>query len=335
MIRDLINKVANRLSTSSIALMPPSDEWIVVNRNANRRKVAKRKHGNASVRRDAGNGDHDDDDEPEKDPQEIRAQVTTCSQNMRKSQFYENLVRLWALFLSAADDKEEEASSSAVIVDEIVCYGIGNFARRYPNYSGPLWQLALALELQAIILHDHADQRICSMVYYDPLVTVVERQVLQEAYNMEVLMQNEKGKRSCHQQSTSITSLFFMPHCPRGLYENVLWANWGQLQQNPRALCIVGNSLATYVDRDDNKDSEGGSCLELIRPFLREQLIAFSKKDVRDMPGHFEAAFNDTYLTWFDSSPVSTGKDGSSVASGSGWPQRPELPSQEGQEEVV
>ena len=116
---------------------------------------------------------------------------------------------------------------------------------------------------------------------------------------------------------TRTTTLFFMPHCPKGLYENVLWANWDRLDK----ICIVGNSLVTYVERA-TASSQSASCLELVQPLVKEQLIDYSKKDIKAMPGHFEAAFNDTYWTCFSGSKED-------------WPKRPEEPSQDGQNEVL
>ena len=155
------------------------------------------------------------------------------------------------------------------------------------------------------------------MVYYDPLITAVERQLLQEHHQIQVLSANERGMRK---SDSNKKTLFFMPHCPKGLYENVLFANWGNLEE----IGIIGNSLITYVERQQqSKSNTTKSCLELVLPFLQEHLIGYSKKDVRDMPGQFEAAFNDTYLTWLDSS------------SSKEWPERPIEPSSDGQNEVL
>lgn len=331
-----------------------TDEWTVANR-VTKRNVAKRRYGNPSDKSSI----LPTSDEDEADPPEVRTRIAACSQHLLRCHFYENAVRAWQAYTGQFRDDEFEASALAttaeITVNEIVCYGIGNFANnKSSHWHGPLWQLVLALELPCMVAGKHPNNPPCPVVYYDPLVTDTERKILQHSFRINVLTTNEKGKRSLGQQSDEsitetpcTTTLFFMPHCPKGLYENVLWANWNQLQQNPCAICIIGNSLATYVELGTtptcSKNRSPPSCLELVQPFLREQLISYSKKDIRDMPGHFEAAFNDTYLTWFvmDSNNHKADTAHGVLSDNEGgtirrlvWPERPHQPSEDGQKEV-
>lgn len=46
-------------------------------------------------------------------------------------------------------------------------------------------------------------------------------------------------------------ALFFMPHCPYGLYSSLLWRNWHMLDR----LIILGNSFESYALRRISKDS--------------------------------------------------------------------------------
>jgi SRR1 len=335
-----------------------TDEWTVVNRGT-QRKVAKRRYGNSSDT--SSIFPTIDEDKDKANPSEVRMRIAACSEQLLHSQFYSNAVRAWEAHTVQFRDDEHEAPALATtaksMMNEIVCYGIGNFANnnKSSHWHGSLWQLALALELPSMVNMKHPDNPPCPMVYYDPLVTDTERKILQHSFDIQVLTTNERGKRSSGPQSdknstetTCITTLFFMPHCPKGLYENVLWANWNQLQQNPSAICIIGNSLATYVEMATTSvvsyECSPPSCLELVQPFLREQLISYSKKDVRDMPGNFEAAFNDTYLTWFvmennnqDTNTASGGHtdDEKGTISRLVWPERPHQPSDDGQKEVL
>ena len=320
-----------------------ADEWTVVNRTTSgKRKVAKRRYGTSHNKNDTTTAQQQENEDAITlvEPSIVVSQVTSCCRHLKASQFYHNFTGIWdtAMLLSTTDDDDEDENDSAskLQVNEIVCYGIGNFAfhssSSHTNYTGPLWQLALALELQKIVLQQNQSSSI-KTVYFDPLVTEVERRVLEEHYGMTVLTKNERGVRSSGKESADTTSntttVFFMPHCPKGLYENVLWANWHLLPTNPRAICMIGNSLVTYVERDTTSfASENKSCLELIQPFVRERLVPCTKKDVRDMPGYFEAAFNDTYVTTFDGFQ----QQGDAIGI---WPERPLQPSDNGQNEVL
>ncbi|KAK3753267.1 hypothetical protein QZH41_015210, partial [Actinostola sp. cb2023] len=44
-------------------------------------------------------------------------------------------------------------------------------------------------------------------------------------------------------RSVSQPTLFYMPHCSKLLYNNVLWANWGPSLKN---VVIFGNGFSSY-----------------------------------------------------------------------------------------
>lgn len=157
-------------------------------------------------------------------------------------------------------------------IQHIVCYGVGNFSRTSAHFfSASLWQLAIVLNLRAILD--------APLLYYDPCTTKLETELL-ESINVTVLSINENGKR------TSANTLFFMPHCPSGLYESVLWSNWGHLE----TILILGNSLKSYSEALQFD----GPCIQAVQGrWLQEDLLRWS--DV-NAPGDLEGAFNDTYL---------------------------------------
>lgn len=350
-----------------------ADDWTVVPKG--QRNAAKRRHGNHKQKTPPQN--NNDPEEPRIDPEVVAAQLASCCQHLTRSQFFQHFqsILFWDSDGKDSDDDDDDKSHTKGNV-EIVCYGVGNFAQpshRHNNnnnnttavnmnFSGPLWQLALALELQKNVLQQQQQQQsidtTIKTVYYDPLVTEIETTVLQDHYGIAVLSENERGIRSSSGDTVNInrkdaeanndddstnntTTIFFMPHCPKGLYENVLWANWNVLRQKPGAICIVGNSLVTYVERDTTASNNGNnttdkSCLQLIQPFVQERLVSYTKRDVRDRPGYFEAAFNDTYVTTFVAKPQQKLQDGGDDNDDvNTWPARPLQPSENGQNEVL
>lgn len=52
-----------------------------------------------------------------------------------------------------------------------------------------------------------------------------------------MLAEDDAGKRRVEERDDK--ALFFMPHCPRRLYSNLLWANWAP-DALPR-LVVAGN----------------------------------------------------------------------------------------------
>ncbi|KAJ8414079.1 hypothetical protein AAFF_G00066770 [Aldrovandia affinis] len=79
----------------------------------------------------------------------------------------------------------------------------------------------------------------CSV--FDPIFTPGDREVLQ-ALGFTVLTKNEEGKRA-----VSRPTLFYLIHCGKALYNNLLWRNW-----SPQALArltIVGNSFRSIQER--------------------------------------------------------------------------------------
>lgn len=163
---------------------------------------------------------------------------------------------------------------------QMVCYGIGNFAR--PR-SGPLWQLACALSLWDMI--HSVTYREAGLFYFDPCTSPMEISILQDL-GIQLIEANERGKRNIH----SIPTLFFMPHCPMLLYFNVLLENW----ENMDKLQIFGNSIGRYAHGIRVKIPQG---ISLLLPLLKEESIVCSKNDVCDMEGEFDHAFNDCYIS--------------------------------------
>ncbi|KAM4746632.1 SRR1-like protein [Anableps anableps] len=127
-------------------------------------------------------------------------------------------------------DKDTEGTVRQQL--ECVCYGLGSFSScvsaRYQ-----LAMLLLLLDAGQIPLKD------CSL--YDPAFSSAEREVLREL-GLTVLADNEEGKRLAMKPT-----LFYLMHCGKALYNNLLWKNW-----SPRCLSlltIIGNCFSGIRER--------------------------------------------------------------------------------------
>ncbi|CAK4087066.1 unnamed protein product [Aphanomyces euteiches] len=111
-----------------------------------------------------------------------------------------------------------------------------------------------------------------------------------KAMGFEVLGTNEQGQRKAE-----LRTLFFMPHCGKKLYQNVLLSNWGvQLEQ----ILILGNSFAAYDDRVVAAADRRASIFSALVPYLREISVGKISKSW-DEYVQYDAAFNDLSLHVF------------------------------------
>ena len=96
------------------------------------------------------------------------------------------------------------------------------------------------------------------MMIYDPVLGVEERTALEElgcVYidNNEVWlilthshMHYVVRTQRCQRQ-VQVHTLFYMPHCGRAMYNNLLWANWSP--QHLSKVAVIGNSFHSYLER--------------------------------------------------------------------------------------
>ncbi len=118
---------------------------------------------------------------------------------------------------------------------DVVCYGIGQIS----VFRNAEYQLALIILVIRRNIFGYFSS--CKFHFYDPIMNAIEIAAMEHFSGIQIL-QNEEGKRR-----VSAPTLFYMPHCGKALYNNLLWANWKL--ENLRNLIIVGNSFSGYVDK--------------------------------------------------------------------------------------
>eukprot|EP00742_Colponemidia_sp_Colp-10_P004615 GILJ01004925.1.p1 GENE.GILJ01004925.1~~GILJ01004925.1.p1 ORF type:complete len:308 (+),score=31.37 GILJ01004925.1:51-926(+) len=193
--------------------------------------------------------------------------------------------RKMAAILSRAFETESILGSPI----DVVCYGLGS----YENSTNAQYQLACAL-----LLHKEVCQS-GSLMVFDPMLTEADIQVSQDL-GCTIIESNEEGKRCVHRPT-----LFFMPHCSKGLYHNTLYANWST--DSLHNVYIVGNSFSSYSDRGwqlrASYDIRHGvkhhfevTCIEKVLELVSEESIenCFTP----------ETVFNDLSLHHFPSAKV-------------------------------
>jgi SRR1 len=175
-------------------------------------------------------------------------------------------------------------------VEKIVAYGIGNFSKTKPLYSSAsLWQLSLALCLRKLLNRNECSAAFID--FYDPCTTTAEETFLRDCCKVNVLRTNDQGDHS----TRNIETLFFMPHCPSQLYENVVWSNFFNLPK----IIFVGNSLRSLAEL---RKEYGFLCLQKLLPCLHETPLVKSTADYEEACtfGNFVGAWNDTYISYYN-----------------------------------
>ncbi|KAI8976259.1 hypothetical protein BDB01DRAFT_804046 [Pilobolus umbonatus] len=171
---------------------------------------------------------------------------------------------------------------------DIICYGIGSMQKsKIAQY-----QFILALMLRSLL------NITGKMSIYDPVMTPLDKE-LSTYHSIDIIEENEDGKRSVDKPT-----LFYMPHCGRGLYSNTLSANWNK-KQLP-LVTIVGNRFDMYVGSQLEKDLIR-ECPYLIPVMDIVEVVSFPKEfdnnqifndmSIQTFPADVVSKLNDSFWT--------------------------------------
>eukprot|EP00037_Helgoeca_nana_P021627 m.218566 g.218566 ORF g.218566 m.218566 type:complete len:293 (-) comp25712_c0_seq1:102-980(-) len=169
----------------------------------------------------AGAPDGDGNGDPGPDEETIRKRLIAPTRELARVEYVEKVL---GVLLATPVLRAGKAV-------RLVGYGIGNFgSSAVPRLQYCCFrELARRLDLAA------------PAELFDPVMTASEIAVA-AADGIRAPRVNEAAKRKCHGDPT----VFFMPHCGKELYDNLLWANW--TVPHLAAVVILGNSFAFYVE---------------------------------------------------------------------------------------
>lgn len=122
--------------------------------------------------------------------------------------------------------KEAIANKS---ISEVICLGIG----RVSDCIIAKHQLALLL-----IIKEQLDIE-ATLNFFDPVITQNDIDILTKL-NCKVLSENREGKYSAEK-----TSLFYLPHCPKQITNNLLYSNWNV--ERLKNLILICNSFNKII----------------------------------------------------------------------------------------
>ncbi|KAJ8379813.1 hypothetical protein SKAU_G00005910 [Synaphobranchus kaupii] len=242
-----------------------SGEW----QQARRRKGAARREKQCQA-------DHRDFGTEEEDKPRIQRRITEAMAELRGEEFWLEWKELLSGCLASGimGTLENDPSLFSCGLD-CVCYGLGSFS----TCISSRYQLAMLILLLDTLRIPPVQ---CSV--FDPVFTPAEREVLQ-ALGFTVLTENEEGKRP-----VSRPTLFYLIHCGKALYNNLLWRNWSP-HALPR-LTIVGNSFRGMQERMVHRD------LQRDYSFISDVIGACEETALPCSP-RFLDVFNDTAVLRF------------------------------------
>ncbi|KAM9354883.1 SRR1-like protein [Pholidichthys leucotaenia] len=160
---------------------------------------------------------------------------------------------------------------------QCVCYGLGPFS----SCVSARCQLAMLLLLLEAV---QIPPKECCI--YDPIFSSSEKDVLREL-GLTVLAQNEEGKRL-----VTRPTLFYLMHCGKALYNNLLWKNWSA--ESLFLMVLIGNSFSGMrertIEREFNRDYSYIS-----------KSVNMSEERQLPCPPHLIDVFSDTAVISFPS----------------------------------
>ncbi|XP_054852641.1 SRR1-like protein [Eublepharis macularius] len=158
---------------------------------------------------------------------------------------------------------------------QCVCYGLGNFSSCFKARFQLAFLLLLLEELQI-------PKELCCI--FDPVFSPLEKEVL-SCLGLSVLSQNEEGKRPIAEPT-----VFYMVHCGKALYNNLLWSNWSA--EALSKMIIIGNSFKGIEERIPTR------IFQTDYAYIAKILIAAEEEA---LPPHtqFLDVFNDTAVHRF------------------------------------
>lgn len=153
-----------------------------------------------------------------------RIHLISVVDSLQHSEFYAGFIKTMRISISMLVGRFGETGC------DLVSYGLGSFTSRVS-----IAQLALI-----ILIMKEFD--IGQSLIYDPLMDLVDEAILKE-YSISKIDKNERAYHPIDARPT----IFWMPHCPLGLYDNLIESNfsYGKLEK----IMIIGNNFGSYHDR--------------------------------------------------------------------------------------
>lgn len=200
------------------------------------------------------------------DEEKVLRKIQDIKIDLKSSDFFEKAVEL---LVKSLENRK---------IQEIVCLGIGKVT-----------ECIIAKHQLAFILIVKEKFNIQRAKFYDPVLLSSDKEVL-KSLDCEILTENKEGKyKATH------PTLFYLPHCPKQITNNLLYTNWTAKELGN--LVLICNSFKSIVESTPERFLRPNAHYLLeINPFVDEQEIANCFK--------FTDIFNDFSIHTFSSAKL-------------------------------
>ena len=187
--------------------------------------------------------------------------------------------------------------TSTAVISRINCLGLGSFTISKEAEH----QLVFLKCLAKVLGSDNCKENI-KVAVFDPIHTKCEEEIIRElGFDYDLKRTDSEEQYSITKEENSGT-LFYLPHCPKQLTNNILWSNWNPdiLGSNPGkdrddrscGLYILGNSFERITTSlPDRLLRENAEYILLASKFIFETKVCNCYK--------YSDIFNDTSLHSF------------------------------------
>jgi len=189
--------------------------------------------------------------------------VADAVEELRKSQMFANLTIHLAKLSSSCE--------------ELWCFGLGHIA----GCVSARFQLALLLLIREL-LHIPEERAFVN----DPIFFCGEVELLRRL-KFKVISENLECKVKCQ-----VPTFLFLPHCPKQLTNNLLYANWSP--DGLTKLSLISNSFSSTVERGVKSDIERNA--QLVASLVEAEMV---EEVTMSNTFRFEDVFNDMALHQF------------------------------------
>merc|ERR1719278_536194 len=160
---------------------------------------------------------------------------------------------------------------------ELWCFGLGHVA----TCVSARYQLALLLLIRDVLKIPMEKAFVNDPIFFCGEIELLKR------LGLEVVSENIECKLKCQ-----VSTFFFLPHCPKQLTNNLLFANWSS--EGLSRLFLISNSFSSTVERGVKSDIERNA--HLVSSLVKAEMV---EEVAMSSTFRFEDVFNDMALHQF------------------------------------